>query len=356
MRLPLFRWGWLAAALVLLARPCPAPLIYKPGEGWTYESIGGGRWQRTRAKDQFEVAQAAFDAGDQRLALKAAKRVVRVWPLSDYAPRAQYLVGRAEEARGDDRRAFREYQRLLERYPKVANFDEVLERQKGIADRFLAGKWFRLWGYVPWFPTREKAIEMYADVVRNAPYSAIAPAAQMNIGEAHERRRDYFLAVRAFERAADRYNDQPGVAADALYRAGMAWRRQAKEAEYDQSAAGKAIAAFNDFLTLFPEDARAAEVQDYITDLYVTQADGSYRIARYYEKRRRWDGAVIYYSDVADVYGRLIKQPDAPLAQESRQRIQDIRSRRAAALTSAAAGETAAAATNAPAATPPATP
>src|SRR5512139_1194919 len=73
----------------------PAPLIYRPGEGWSYEAVGSeGKWQRTRAKDQLEVAQQAFDAKKYSLALKAARRVVRVWPVSDYAPQAQYLVGR----------------------------------------------------------------------------------------------------------------------------------------------------------------------------------------------------------------------------------------------------------------------
>ncbi|HWH70391.1 MAG TPA: hypothetical protein VNT26_13475, partial [Candidatus Sulfotelmatobacter sp.] len=84
----------------LLAFPfrSPAPLIYTPGEGWTYEPVGGeGKWQRPRAKDQLEVAQTAFDKHDYSLALKAARRVVRVWPLSDYAPQAQQLVGRCYE-------------------------------------------------------------------------------------------------------------------------------------------------------------------------------------------------------------------------------------------------------------------
>src|SRR6266446_6562015 len=89
----------------------PAPLIYRPGEGWSYEPVGGaGKWQRPRAKDQLEVAQAAFDKRDFSLALKAARRVVRVWPLSDYAPQAQYLVGRCYEAKGKDEKAFQEYQ------------------------------------------------------------------------------------------------------------------------------------------------------------------------------------------------------------------------------------------------------
>ena len=69
----------------------PAPLIYTPGEGWVYEAVGGeGNWQRTRAKDQLIVAQDAFDKKDYGLARKAARRVVRVWPLSDYARKRRY--------------------------------------------------------------------------------------------------------------------------------------------------------------------------------------------------------------------------------------------------------------------------
>src|SRR4051795_684901 len=88
-------------ALCLLAMPfsCPAPLIYTPGEGWTYEPVGGeGKWRLERAKDQLDASQAAFDKKAYDLALKSARRVVHVWPLSDYAPQAQYLVGRCLEA------------------------------------------------------------------------------------------------------------------------------------------------------------------------------------------------------------------------------------------------------------------
>src|SRR5437660_5927577 len=112
------RWALKLAliALCVLAFPfrSPAPLIYRPGEGWTYEPVGGeGKWRMARAKDQLEVAQAAFDKKAYGLALKAARRVVQVWPLSDYAPQAQYLVGRCHEIAGRDDRAFKEYQKIL---------------------------------------------------------------------------------------------------------------------------------------------------------------------------------------------------------------------------------------------------
>ena len=132
------------ACAMLLPYRSPAPLIYTPGEGWTYEPVGGGgNWQRTRAKDQLIVAQDALDKKDYSTALRAAHRTVKVWPLSDYAPQAQFIVGQCYEAQGQDERAFKEYQIVLEKYPRfVDDGDKVLGRQYEIANRFLAGQWF----------------------------------------------------------------------------------------------------------------------------------------------------------------------------------------------------------------------
>jgi len=224
----------LLIGVFLLAFPfrSPAPLIYRPGEGWTYEPVGGtAKWQMPRAKDQLDVAQAAFDKKVYGLALKAARRVVRVWPLSDYAPQGQYLVGRSYEETGKDEKAFKEYQKVLEKQPKIGNYEEILQRQIAITDRFLAGKWFKLWGYIPFFPSMERTSDMYDKIVKNGPYSNVAPQAQLKIGTAREKQRNYPLAVKAYELAADRYHDRPKIAAEALYRAGLAYKKQEQTAD-----------------------------------------------------------------------------------------------------------------------------
>lgn len=309
-------------AVCVLAVPyrSPAPLIYTPGEGWTYEPAGGeGNWQRTRAKDQLIVAQDAFDKKDYRLALKAARRVVRVWPLSDYAPQAQYIVGRCYETRGVDERAFKEYQTLLEKYPKAVNYEEILKRQFDIANRFLGGEWFRLWTYIPFFPSMDRTSDLFEKIVKNGPYSDIAPQAQMKIGEAREKQSNYAEAVKAYQRAADRYNDRPQIAADATYREGIAYEKQAQTAEYDQSTAGQAIATFTDFMTLYPDDSRVPESQKTITQLRMEQARGNFEIAKYYEKNKKWNGAMIYYNEV------LLRDPNSPYAAQARERIEAIK-------------------------------
>jgi outer membrane protein assembly factor BamD len=284
--------------------------------------VGGeGKWQMPRAKDQLEVAQAAFDKKAYSLALKAAGRVVRVWPLSDYAPQAQYLVGRCYEEQGKAEQAFKEYQKVLEKYPKINNYDEILGRQYEIANLYLGGKWFKLWGFIPIFSSMDKTSDMYAKIVKNGAYSDVAPQAQMKIGAAREKQKNYALAVKAYELAADRYHDRPKIAADALYREALAYHKQAQTAEYDQSTAGHSIATFTDFMTLYPNDSRVPEAQKIITDLKTEQARGNFKTAQFYERYHKWNGALVYYNEV------LLQNPSSPYASESRQRIDSLKKR-----------------------------
>ena len=312
----------LAIVLVAFAYRSPAPLIYRPGEGWVYEKPNEtGSWQRTRAKDQLEVAQQAFDRQDFDTALKAARRTVNVWPFSDYAPQAQYLVARCYEAKGDDQKAFKQYQRLVEKYPKVAEADDVLSRQFEIANRFLGGQWFKLWGYIPLPPSMDKTVEMYEQVIKNGPYSKVGPPAQLAVGTAREKQKDWPAAVKAYERAADRYSDQPAVASEAMYKAGMAYLKEARTSEYDQTVASRAIATFTDFSTLYPDDQRVNDTQKHIESLRTEQARGAFHTAQFYEKRKKWRAAVIYYNDV------LNKDASSPYADVARLRIEQLNKR-----------------------------
>jgi outer membrane protein assembly factor BamD (BamD/ComL family) len=317
------RWSLVALALLFFTQHCPAPFIYTPGEGWRYERVGGeGSWVRPRAKEQLDVAQAAFDQKNYKIAVRAAYRTVSQWPFSDYAAQAQYLLARAYQAQGKDEKAFKAYQKLVKEHPKQDNYNEVVQRQFEIANKFLAGKWFKAFDIIPLFPSMDRTIKMYEQIIKNGPYSSVAPQAQINIGEAHERKvvKDYPAAAKAYERAADRYSDQK-IGADALYKVGIAYDKQAKTAEYDQSVAAQAIATFSDFMTLHPEDPRNTEAQKIVDDLRVEQARGSYDVARFYEKKHRWQGALIYYNEV------LLRDPGSKYADAARLRIDVIKRR-----------------------------
>ena len=322
MKLRLEFWFLLAIILVLLPARSPAPLVYVPGEGWYYESYGEkADWVRPRAKDQLAVADEAFTNKNYKITIHAARRVLRVWPLSDYAPRASYLLGRCLEVRHKDEAAFSAYQKIIEKYPKSAEYNDVLWRQYEIANRFLGGQWFRLWNTLPLYPSMDETAKLYDKIVNSGPYSEVAPHAQMNIGAAREKQKNYAGAVRAYETAADRYHDNAPIASEAMFRAGLAWEKQADKAEYDQGAAGQAIAAYTDFMTVYPDDKRVAQAQKSIVKLKAEQVRGSFQIAQYYEKRKKWAGAVVYYNDVLQL------DANSPLATQARQRLDILKPR-----------------------------
>ena len=304
--------------------PCraPAPLYHVPGEGWYYEPYGQNiKWQRSRAKEQLEVAQQAFDNKDYDTTLHAAHRILRLWPLSDYAPDAQYLVARSLEATDKDEAAFKAYQNIIEKYPLSSRYEDVLWRQYVIANRYLGGQWFKLWGLFPLYQSMDKTADMFGKIVNNGPYSPVAPHAQLRIGAAREKQRDYPEAVTAYAKAADRYYNLPTIAADALFREGVSYTRQAAKAEYDQSTAGQAIATFTDFITLYPGDPRVSQAQKAIAVLKAEQVRGNYEIARFYEKSRKWTGAVVYYNEVLQL------DPNSRYAAWARQRIEALKPR-----------------------------
>lgn len=312
-------------AVMLLAFPfrSPAPLVYTPGEGWVYESVGGETaWRKNRAKDQLKAAQDAFDKKDFSTAKKAAQRILDTWPLSDYAPQAVYLLGLVREQKRQDERAFNQYQQLMEKYPKATNIQEVLHREFVICNRFLGGQRFRLWGIIPTFPDMDRTVALYERFINNAPYTEEAAQAQLNIGAAREKQKGflndsdpYVQAAKAYETAADRYHDRPAVATEALYKQGLAYRKQALTAEYDQGAVLQAIASFQEFITLYPDDPRVTECEKIISGLKTEQARGNFQTAKYYEIRRHYRSALIYYNEV------LIQDPKSGYATQSLERI-----------------------------------
>ena len=262
---------------------------------------------------------------DYTITLHAANRVLRVWPLSDYAPRAEYLVGRCFEVKHKDEAAFNAYQQIIEKFPKSGQYNEVLWRQYEIANRFLGGEWFKLWNLIPLYPSMDETAKLYDKIVKSGPYSEVAPHAQLRVGAAREKQRDYAEAVKAYETAADRYHDQPKIAADAMYRAGLAWEKQADTAEYDQGAAAQAIAAYTDFITFYPDDSAGGGRAKSIAKLKAEQVRGNFQIAKFYEQGHKWAGAIVYYNAVLQL------DANSPLAAQARQRIEVLKPRLALA-------------------------
>ena len=292
-----------------------ATLVWRPGEGWSDES--GSDVSASSSRDQLELAHKLEAQGQRDAALKAYKGLLRRWPLSFFAPEAQYRVGKILEDEAAFNDAFTAFQKMVTKYPSSDYFAQALNEQYRIANLYLAGEPQRIWK-IPVGPSMQKTIEMYQRVIKNAPYGDYAPQCQFNIGLAYEKQRKYTDAVDAYQLVLDNYPTS-SVAANAQYQIGYAWMRSSINGDYDMGAAKKATDAFQDYLVRYPTSDKAVQAQENIKRLGQKQTQGAFDVAKFYETQHDSRAAFIYYNEV------VREDPNSTQAQIAKKRIQELR-------------------------------
>src|SRR5271154_1451565 len=302
-------------ALAFATSLAQATLVWRPGEGWSDES--GSDVSASSSRDQLDLAHKLEAQGQRDSALKAYKNLLRRWPLSFFAPEAQYRIGKILEDEADFYNSFQAFQKMVQKYPSSEYFEQALNEQYRIANLYLAGEPQRIWK-IPVGPSMEHTVEMYERIIKNAPYGTYAPQCQFNIGLAREQQRKYDDAVDAYQKVLDNYPTS-SVAANAQYQIGYAWMRSSQSGDYDLAAANKAIDAFQDYLVRYPTSDKAVQAQENIQKLGQKQTQGAFDVAKFYETQHESRAAFIYYNEV------VREDPTSAQAQIAKKRIQELR-------------------------------
>ena len=171
-----------AAACVAFPERSPAPVIFRPSDKVKYRAPGEEEISGN-ANELFAQGEAAQNNGDASRAIKFYKRMVKRYPRSDKAPEATFRAARLMEQRGDLLKAAPVYRGLMETYPQTPHFQEAIESQFRIGEILLNGKKRKILG-VPVGSTLDEAVEIFAGIVRSAPYGRYTARAQFDIGRA----------------------------------------------------------------------------------------------------------------------------------------------------------------------------
>lgn len=138
----------------------------------------------------------------------------------------------------------------------------------------------------------------------------LLPRAHWYLGQAHLRRDEQLLAAQSFVRLVESF-PADSLADDALFEAAKAyaqmWRKPELSPEYGETA----ISTFQTLLSAYPDSPRVADAQQEIARLHDWMAQKDYETAEYYERRRAYDSAIIYYRDVVQRY------PETPTAKRA---------------------------------------
>lgn len=308
-----------ACASLLPFGEAGAAIVYRPGEGWTteseYEDVGPAEKDSI---SQMNKAEAYERDGDTDKALAAYRQLVRKWPNSRLAPKAQLKVGELSEREGDYDRAFKEFGKYIKNYQKGEDFEEAVAAQYRIAMLFLEGERRKLLG-LKTLPSMARAEEMLTEIVKTAPYSKVAPRAQFSAGLAQEKQGKNDEAVATYQEILVKYPNDP-VAADAQYQIGYVYLAEARQGSYDPKAAMRAREAFEDFVARYPDSEKVPQANENIELLSGKRTRGSMEIAEFYDKQKNYKAAAVYYNEVI----RL--DPDSEESARAKERLEELRS------------------------------
>jgi outer membrane protein assembly factor BamD len=308
--------AFLALSFALSAMPVcsDAAVVFASREGWKVEGDPG---TEQGAVELISRAEAAEASGDNSEALASYRALVKRYPVSVLAGKAQRKVGRILEAGGEYDAAYDAYATYLTKYPKGEDFESSVDSMSKIAKLFLEGEKKRILG-IKVASSMTRAQEMFEGIVKRAPYSKSAPMAQFNVGQALEKQGKYTEAISAYSLVVSKYPTD-AVADDAQYQIGYVQMKQYRERGYDQGGAQKAREAFEDFVNRYPDSEKAPQARENLKQLEGGSNQGTLEIAKFYDKTKQYKSAVIYYNDV------IKAAPDSPEGNFAKTRIEELR-------------------------------
>lgn len=252
---------------------------------------------------QLEYARSLMMSGDYRRAFKETEKFVEFYGNDQLADENQFLRGEIELAQGKGLDAAKSFQQLIAAFPDSKRYEEAIRKQYEIGDYYyargeqLADKKWRLFKKRPY----KQAAEVYAMVVDNQPFSPIAAEAQYKIGLCHYARKQYVDAAFEYRRVIEDYPSTEWVN-DASFGLAMCHYKAALPPAYDQTQSELAIEAIDDFATRYPTDARVEDLKQKREEMRESIAMQQLETARFYERRREFPSAKLYYEMLALEY------------------------------------------------------
>src|SRR5216110_1817092 len=308
----------LAGALFLLPEPGVGSVVFQPGKKAKFvapgeEEISGN------AAELFQIGQTAEKEGNIKRAIKAYKSLVKRHPKDALAPSALFRSAQLQEQVHNYTPAAEAFLQLVERYPSSPNFEPAIEAQFRIGEIYLNGKKLKVLG-IPIASALDRAVTIFANVVRTAPYGKYTARAQFDIGLAREKQGANDAALQAYQAVADKFPNEP-IAVDAQYQIGYIWFTAARTGTKDIAAVSNARTAFQDFLFHYPNSEKAAQARANLELLERKQTSGSYEVAKFYDKQKYYRAAVIYYNEV------IRQQPGSAESDRAKKRIDELRAK-----------------------------
>lgn len=273
--------------------------------------------QTELARPYYERALEAENLGKTRRALKSYEKIYKDYPAAEFAAQSMFNYAVIQYERENWRKSFEIFQTILAYHASFPRFNQLIEYQFRIALALSDGDGVRFLFVIP-YRAHNRAVGYFEAVIRNAPYSELAPLALMNIALIRQYKGETIEAIDALDRLINSYPNSL-LAPDAYFTLAETFADLVQGPYYDQGATREAISYFEDFLILFSQSPQVGEAEHSLAEMKDVLARSKLTIGEYYFEYRRWyRSAEIFLNEAITI------APDSPAAARAREVIAEI--------------------------------
>ena len=269
------------------------------------------------AAEQLAYAEESFAEGSFRAARRAYDALVREWPSSPEAPKAQEKLADmyfSHYLEYDE--AFDEYKYLLDFYSSQCDYDAVARRLYDTAEMMREeGKTLVFFRFANTVDVRRA----YEAVVLRAPGAAFAPAAMKTIASLREDDGEWEKAVEVYENLRNLY-PASGEARESYLREAADRMHLLREHAYNRPRTLDTIAYLKLALQSAPSADDSLTLEAYLKEATELIEDEAFRAAKFYDSKTRTRSSAIA------AYERFLKEyPASGRTEEVRARIEELK-------------------------------
>jgi len=295
-----------------------AAVVFRPGEKAKYVPPGEEQLSGDAA-ELFDIGKKAEKDNNPKRAIRAYRQLVRKYPKDALAAGSAFRAAELLEKTRQFLEAATAYRVVVVNYPTSPHFNEAIEGQFRIGEIYLAGKKLKLLG-IPLATSMDRSVDIFASIIRTAPYGKYTARAQFDIGLAREKQNANDAAIQAYQAVIEKFPNDP-AAADAQYQMGYIWLTAAKGGTRDIAATNNARVAFQDYLFRYPNSEKAPQARANLQLLEHKSTNSSFDVAKFYDKQKAYRAAVIYYNEV------IRQQPGSAESERAKKRIEELRAK-----------------------------
>lgn len=197
--------------------------------------------------------------------------------------------------------------KLITNYPSEINFNDYIEREDEIGNSFYNGYRETPWSWLPWIQNDNKCIEVYENILAQAPYAKFVPEMLIKLATSYLIDNKTQKAIDTYKLVINQYNNSETAYVAYLNLADI-YVKLSKRGDGDGAYASSARETLNDYIKKYPNTPELPWAKNTLETVYETQASQLLYLANYYNNKGNTDIAKRYIKEI------LINYPETKAA------------------------------------------